>query len=55
MNADLFYELFKDALNFVGVGFADKENAMVVYRDGMIVVAANEKEARFQLPSKDCV
>lgn len=51
MNAEQFYEEFKDALNYLGPGFKWKEQVIIQCKDGRIIMTFDGKEASFTVPS----
>lgn len=53
MNAEEFYEEFKDALDFLGAGFHGKDQVEVWLDDGKFCLALAGKEARLSLPITD--
>lgn len=53
MSVEDFYEMFKEALNYIGTRFRGMSEAIIYYRDGKIVVEYDNKEASFSVPNKD--
>lgn len=53
MNAEEFYQEFKDALDFLGVGFHGKDEVEVWLTDGKFCLALAGKEARVSLPTTE--
>lgn len=53
MNAEEFYEEFKTALNFLGVGFHGKDKVEVWFDGGKFCLALAGKEVRLSLPITD--
>lgn len=53
MNASEFYRNFKEALDFVGVGFSGMDQAEVETCEGSMVVKANGKTASFEVEGED--
>lgn len=54
MNAALFYEEFKSALNYLGVGFRGMADADVWIDGSHLCIGAGGKEAHLPLPSAVC-
>ena len=52
MNADEFYEEFKNSLDFLGLGWADKELALVSIKGESIIFSYGTKSARICIGSK---
>lgn len=53
MNAAQFYEEFKQALEYLGVGFRGMSEAEIECREGQVVMSVGKKEAVFPVPSKE--
>jgi hypothetical protein len=51
MDADTFYEEFKAALDFLGVGFRGKDQVTVGLDGGKLCLVLGGKEARIALPA----
>jgi hypothetical protein len=53
MNAQEFYEYFKDALTYLDEGFSGMNNVIVCIRGDRIVLMCGDKEASIKLPKGD--
>ena len=53
MNAQEFYEYFKDALDYLGPGFSRMEQIIVYVQGDKVVLMCGDKEASIRLPQGD--
>ncbi len=53
MNGEEFYEAFKDALDYLGVGFTGKGEVEVQCKEGVVILASDERVASFGVPRED--
>lgn len=53
MNAEEFYERFKENLDFLGCGFRGKENVTVEIKDGRFCMSAYDTEISFVIKASD--
>lgn len=51
MNADEFYEDFKDALKYLGLSWGQKDLAKVWFEGGSFCLTYGGRETRVRLPS----
>lgn len=50
MNAEEFYEAFKEALDYLGVGFHGKEQAVVAICGNKLTLTAGNRSAALSIP-----
>ena len=50
MNAEEFYEAFKEALDYLGVGFQGKEQAVVAICENKLTLTAGNRSAALSIP-----
>ena len=53
MNGEEFYEQFKAALDFLGVGFRGKDLVEVAIVDGIFTMSIDQLRVSFPLPPKE--
>jgi hypothetical protein len=52
MNAQEFYEYFKDALDYLGPGFRGMDEVIVCVQDNKFILMGGDKEASINLPER---